>query len=403
MNDGWRNGDGLDAGESTETITTTQSRSWFERIGDSLRAILIGLALFVASAFLLGWNEGRAVKTARALEEGAASVVAVPSDKLSPANEGRLIHITGMAKAQEPARDAQFNLSAEGLKLVRTVEMHQWREDKRSETVKKLGGGEETVTRYSYSREWSERAIDSSRFQDPSRHANPPMPAIGSQAYYAPEPRVGAFSVARGVVDGLGASAPAPISAETVSAAQQAFGSRTRSHQGVIYVGEPDAPRVGDLRVAWRVTSAQEVSVVGRQTASAITPYRASNGREILLSTPGVQSPDVMFQNSLDGNQMLTWLLRICGAVLMFASVRMGLSLVQVLADVIPPLGALVGAGVGFVAFAVTALVAPLVIAIAWLAYLPLLAAGLIAAGVVAIATMVRLARRREARPSIAA
>ena len=48
MNDGWRNGDGLDAGESTETITTTQSRSWFERIGDSLRAIVIGLALFVA-------------------------------------------------------------------------------------------------------------------------------------------------------------------------------------------------------------------------------------------------------------------------------------------------------------------------------------------------------------------
>ena len=110
-----------------------------------------------------------------------------------------------------------------------------------------------------------------------------------------------------------------------------------------------------------------------------------------------------MFQNSLDGNQMLTWLLRVCGAVLMFASVRMALSLVQVLADVIPPLGALVGAGVGFVAFAVTALVAPLVIAIAWLAYRPLLAAGLIAAGVVAIAAMVRLARRREARSSIAA
>lgn len=403
MNEGWHKSDRPDEGEVTEILTTRESRSWFQRIGDSLRAIVIGLILFVAAIFLLGWNEGRAVKAARALEEGAAAVVAVPFDALTLTNEGRLVHIAGMARAREVAQDAQFGVIAEGLKLRRTVEMYQWREEKRSETVKKLGGGEETVTRYSYTREWSERPIDSSRFQDASPHVNPPMPAIGSQSYYAPEPRVGVFAIGRGVVDRLEASVSASLSGETIRAAQQAFGPRARAQPGLIYVGEPETPRVGDLRLAWRFAPAQDVSVVGRQTGSAITTYRASNGREILLFADGIQSPDVMFQRSIDGNILLTWLLRAAGAILMFASVRMALSLPQVLADVIPPLGALVGAGLGLVAFAVTALAAPLVIAVAWLAYRPLLAGCLIVVAVVVAVITIRLALARKSATSTAA
>ena len=40
------------------------------------------------------WNEGRAVRTAESLEEGAGAVVSVPADAVDPGNEGKLVHVS---------------------------------------------------------------------------------------------------------------------------------------------------------------------------------------------------------------------------------------------------------------------------------------------------------------------
>src|ERR1700754_3004843 len=74
-------------------FTETTSRSWFGRIGESLKAILIGIVLVVVAAILMFWNEGRSAKTAAALSDGAGQVVAVQADAVAPANEGKLIHV----------------------------------------------------------------------------------------------------------------------------------------------------------------------------------------------------------------------------------------------------------------------------------------------------------------------
>lgn len=389
-----------DDGSAGDVSESRTSRSWFARIGDSLRAIVFGLVLFIVAIVLLAWNEGRAVTTARALEEGAATVASVSADALQAANEGRLVHIAGMARATGPARDPDLGVSADGLKLQRQVEMFQWKEERRTETVKKLGGGEETVTRYTYSRDWSDKAIDSSRFNTPGGHANPPMPALASRAFHAPEPRIGAFSLGRGVIDGLTADASA--GAPDPASVRQALGARARVQAGGVYVGDPATPRVGDVRVTLRAVPEQELSVIGRQTGAAITPYRASNGREILLSAPGVRSADAMFQQSLEENTLITWLVRLGGMILMFAAVRMALSLLEVLADVIPLLGSVVGAGASLVALTVTLAVAPVVIALAWIAYRPLVAVGVLAAGAAGVFVAMRVGKGRRVAASAA-
>jgi hypothetical protein len=75
------------------------------------QVVLIGFVLFVAAFPLLFWNEGRAVQTARSLEEGAGVVVSVSADLVDPANAGRLIHVNGTAKTEDVLRDDEFGVS----------------------------------------------------------------------------------------------------------------------------------------------------------------------------------------------------------------------------------------------------------------------------------------------------
>ena len=75
-------------------------------------------------------------------------MVSADAGKVDPANEGKLVHIMGAVSATAPLADPQFPVKATGLKLAPGVEMYQWRQDERSETRTKLGGGQETVTTY---------------------------------------------------------------------------------------------------------------------------------------------------------------------------------------------------------------------------------------------------------------
>jgi len=140
---------------SQDRFKEVTRQSWFSRIGGAVMGVLVGLVLFVLAFPLLFWNEGRAVTTYKTLQEGGNIVVSVAADKVDPSNAGRLIHLTGLADTQATLTDPVFGVSAKALKLRRTVEMYQWKENSSSETTKKLGGGTETVTEYWYSREWS--------------------------------------------------------------------------------------------------------------------------------------------------------------------------------------------------------------------------------------------------------
>ena len=68
------------------SITETTSTSWFTRIKNSVVGVLFGLLLLVAGVVGLFWNEGRAVTTARSLEEGAGIVMSVAADRVDAAN-----------------------------------------------------------------------------------------------------------------------------------------------------------------------------------------------------------------------------------------------------------------------------------------------------------------------------
>ena len=92
-----------------------------------------------------------------------------------------LMHVSGDLAGPVPVDTPLGGPAVPGdtTRLTRVVEMYQWKEERRSETRYKVGGGTETVTRYTYSAEWSAQQIDSGRFAEPSERQNPPMHVRG--------------------------------------------------------------------------------------------------------------------------------------------------------------------------------------------------------------------------------
>ena len=95
---------------SEESFTEITHQSWGGRIVRSIKGIFVGFILIAISVGLLFWNEGRAVKTAKSLDEGSKSVVSISSNKIDPANEAKLVHLIGVASTRVE-RPSQSNPS----------------------------------------------------------------------------------------------------------------------------------------------------------------------------------------------------------------------------------------------------------------------------------------------------
>ena len=200
---------------SQDRFTEVTSQSWLSRIGGAIKGVLMGFVLFILAFPLLFWNEGRAVTTYKTLKEGGNIVVSVAADRVDAANAGRLIHVSGFADTNATLADPVFGVSAKALKLKRTVEMYQWKENTSSDTTKKLGGGTETVTEYSYSREWSERIINSDGFKQAGGHQNPTAMPYSSTEQIADRVTLSAFTLSPRLVGKIDSYEPLVINSDT--------------------------------------------------------------------------------------------------------------------------------------------------------------------------------------------
>jgi hypothetical protein len=280
--------------------------------------------------------------------------------------------------------------------------MYQWKEEKKTETRKNPGGSEETITTYSYVQGWSESPVNSREFKEPQGHGNPPM-RFRSGEFAGGDVSLGAFRPGQQIVRELSANQKVSVDATTVDALRQRLIERVQEHDGMFYLGEnPASPRIGDMRISYRVAPNGPVSIIGQQTGSDFTQYQTKAGDRLLIVRAGTISAADMFKDAMTGNMILTWVLRLLGALLIYVGFRMILNPLVVVADVVPLIGNILGAGASLVSLAATAVLAPLVIAIAWFWYRPLISVIVIAVGVAAAFGFKRLAARKVAAQQVA-
>ncbi|MEO2019550.1 MAG: TMEM43 family protein [Fuerstiella sp.] len=389
----------------SDSFSEVTSESWFSRIQGAIKGILVGLVMFAISLPLLFWNEGRAVQTAKSLDEGSGAVVSVKSESVDSATEGKFVHFSGMATTDETLFDEQFNVSVNAIHLVRNVEMYQWEEEEKSDTKKRVGGGSETVTTYSYDLAWSSSLIDSSSFHERGRdeHQNPLAMPVKSNSISAGNVLVGAYQLPPELVAEIENpktvvltedNIPVEFTEATESMAAMQLASSTQ-----LYLGQsPSSPELGDVRISLVQTDPADVSVYGQQTSQTLQPYQTEAGNALLDLRMGIVSGEQMIEMAQAENRMMAWILRGVGAFLMFLGIFLVLRPISVLADVLPILGNIAEVGVAFIAGVLTISLALTTIAVAWLFYRPMIGVPLLVVAVAGIGFLImKLAGKKAA------
>ncbi|MCF0234829.1 MAG: hypothetical protein HUK22_07625, partial [Thermoguttaceae bacterium] len=318
------------------SVVETTTETWGSRLGGAFKGVLFGILLLVCAVVLLFWNEGRSIKRAKALNEGAKAVVSVDSAAIDSANEGKLVHVSGDVATDEILTDPDFDVAVNAVALSRKVEMYQWQENVKEETRKLAGGKEEKTRTYTYEKVWSDSLIDSSSFKE-AGHDNPTQTPYDSMTVRAKNVKLGAFQLSEALISQLGPdeaydpnltpteapsddaatneTTPETVEAETSSEAapdatlsvadEAPAADLTISVDSPIdaaattapidakkpiangyYIGaDPTKAEIGDCRVTFSIVSLpRKASVVSQQQGGTFVPFVTKTGNVELLS-----------------------------------------------------------------------------------------------------------------------
>ncbi|MGN0820945.1 MAG: TMEM43 family protein [Akkermansia sp.] len=426
-------------------VTETRVEGWGSRLGKSFGGVIAGIILFFGSIAFLWWNEGRAVTTAKALAEGEGNVVAVKDiTKVNSANEGKLVHMSGEASTTETLTDPVFNLPKNAIALSRKVEYYQWVEHSEETREKNVGGSETVTTTYTYSKEWVGTPQDSSAYKE-AGHENKVFKTLPDFDVRAKEVSFGAFKLASGQIARIGGSEslsleeytipadiannaevqggntlylhvnpgraeqPAPVNAEQTAAVATTESAPVEGQPAEQPAAQTklvfdNEAQIGDVRVQWSFVAPQRtISLVAVQVNNTFEPYTAEDGGgEVDLLTDGVKSAKAMFNDAKSANTMMTWVFRGAGFFAMFLGLSMLVAPLEVLCDILPFLGNIVGAVSKGVCFVIALVISLLDIALAWLFYRPVIGILLLAA-VVGVIYLAKKARSKKSAPAPAA
>lgn len=371
---------------------------WFTRLKNAVIGVVMGLVLTCVSVPLLFWNEGRTVKTEQALVEGERAVVPIAPQPVDPSRENQLVYLQAAAVTDGALHDADFGVTVPALKLKRDAEIFQWKEDEKTESKKKIGGGQSQQKTYSYDKVWSKEPIDSSKFKKASGHENHGTLPFSSHVFTAEKITVGAYRLSDGLTRQLSGYAQIALPPEQREKASEAVRSWkvTGDH---FYRGEdPGAPKIGDIRVRFSQIVPGDVSLLAQQSGDTFRPYMTKVGRAIERLEMGNQSAEAMFAHARAENNLLKWLLRGGGFVLMAVGIGLVFRPLVVVADVLPLMGDLLGMGVFAFAVGAAAFGSLLTIAAGWIFFRPVLGVSLAAAAVAVLGLLMYLGHQARAR-----
>ena len=375
-------------------FTETSRTSYGQNIGNSFKGIFVGFLLIIGSIILLWWNEGRSVEMTEALGEMQQQIVTLPDSKYDAKYEGKAVLVQGLVTPLNAVVDPEFGVQTDALVLRKNVQMYQWKENTSTKTEEKLGGATETTTTYDYVKEWSSFATDSSSFKHPEGHHNPAM-HHKSQTYVT-DAQLGGYHLDRSMVGQISASQ----TYTGLASLPEEIGV-ARNYHSFLYIGyAPDRPEIGDVKITYSYAPSAVYTYAAKAQAQSLVPYVTTNGKSFVFVRSGKIASQVIFQEELDANSMMTWILRGVGLLLMFIGFSMVMGPLATFAKVIPALGSLVGGVTGIIAGVLTLILGSIVIALAWFGSRPLLSLGIIGTGVVIAVVMAKMGKRKEGTPT---
>lgn len=382
--------------------TETTYTGYGTRVKNSFKAIGTGFMLFLAGTALLWWNEGRAVKTNDMLNEAeAATVVMENPNKLDNSLEGELVCATALATTEDSLIDQQFGFGAKAIAIKRTVRYYQVQEKSKQEKKDKIGGGEETVTTYTYNRGWVTTPINSEGFHDPGyRKINFVLTTVPQEDVWAQNVTFGAYTLPESLIRSITSTEPLkPVIAQERlelmnedarhaalrNYSSSKLGNVAKSHNAEVgqfihvtgnelYFGmTPSSPAVGDVKVTFEKVVPAKVTLIAKVNGNTFEPYKAKNGYTFQTLVMGEKDATEIYEGEHDMNNIMLWAFRIIGILMVIGGLKGIFGFLETLLKVLPFIANILGWGVGVICTVVGVVWSLIVIAIAWLFYRPLL------------------------------
>jgi hypothetical protein len=243
-----------------------------------------------------------------AIAIGAAGELLLPDVQIAniapdapvPANQSKLVHITGPL-AEGEFTDPMFKVTSKGVLLERIVEMYQWAEE----------GG-------LYSKKWADKIIDIPQEAKAKGITNPAEMPLSSDKWQTEGVKLGAFTLSPGLTKQIGEPQDITLTQADFDKLDDEGKQAFKLQNGTYFFGlTPEQPRVGDLKIHFRKLDAGTVSILAQQSGMNLVGFRTDNGMvEKLL--PGAQSMETMISSANIGdNTYLKWGAR--GGAIIFA------------------------------------------------------------------------------------
>ena len=193
---------------------------------------------------------------------------------------------------------------------------------------------------------------------------------VTSRIQHAARVTLGAFDVTYELMSKM--SQYTPLNADQNMVINSPELQNAKYHDGGYYIGDnPTDPQIGDSIVRFETVNPAIVSVVAQQYNNTFNAYTTKSGGEILLLDYGQKSIASMFSKARDENAMMTWGLRLVGFLLMGVGLGLLLRPLAVIADVLPILGSIVGAGTYVVTGLSSLILSLITIATSWIVFRP--------------------------------
>eukprot|EP00347_Sterkiella_histriomuscorum_P006683 403351833 len=405
---------------SSKRIVSYNGNNFDDDTENPFADFIIGIILICFSFPILWNNERKQVRIAALLIEGEKNVVDCQDYKQPETSQDmKLIYASGQTQSDSVIVDEHFGVQiSNSVKLIRSVEMFQWVEHKKSSNNR---------TETSYTKEWKNHIVNSSAFRDPY-HQNPHFMPFDSKTTVAEKVDFGGYVLAPSQISKINTSKTLGLTNDQVKLAQEKQQNYLNDHSyeapkesgGSLLISlkkNNGVTDIGDVKVTFSYIPCGPTTIVAQQICDKDNfTFRQWNPKKVALPITQNNYPDQevvclmcaccpcativdqmfqsmfketiefveeqpiskvdLFKKKSQENDMTTVYIRIGGWFLMYAGICLLFSPIIYTLSWIPLVGFLMAHGfkliVAIFAFVVSVTLSSLTIGIAWLYYRPL-------------------------------
>ncbi|MBR1550941.1 MAG: TMEM43 family protein [Muribaculaceae bacterium] len=360
-----------------------------------------GVVITVSAIALLAWNESHSFHAHNLFAEAASKLIIVDdTTTVDPTNEGRLLFMNVWAHIGDDAVDPLYGIGGQYLSVERQVQYYQWHEKAVVTRARTSHGTRTSSTTYEYHRAWSDKVIDPAKFSGSRArdYDNTPVVQIEPLKTYSHGAKLGPYLMAVELIDSM-PSLNSDVTgngglrnlrlAVALDSTSQGGSIPTHQEGDIIYYGnDPAKPTVGDVRVKFVYRVPSKVWVLAQAHSDSIRPFVGSENYWLTYSRVNTQQfdPREEIEDETWGFDVLVWVLRVIGWLLMVWGIRWSLGIITSLLAGVPVVGMVATAAASLVSWVLGTVMSVLVIALSFLVIRPVVSLCLL--GVLAIVAL---------------